>query len=446
MSDGLKLLASIVEHGSTSSFRDLSTDLFVDTNEREVYEYIRQHYRRYSSLPTISTVEDDAQISLPNSPEKVAYYLQRVQDRSMFNVVRPIWNELREALVDTNPEHVRQLAFDLSAGCRTTSAVHDLRTLGDMSQAMLDLYERNHLTFGISGIPTGFPPLDRETDGFQNGDLITLVARLGIGKTHLLIHMAKTAWMRGRSVLFVSMEMTLEQIANRFYAQYARVNPDCVRKGQLGHYAKPKWQRAVQELSESHRLHLFAGNMGKRVEDIDGLIQEINPDIIYIDGMYLMTPSSAPRTTNRYEKVAFVLDELKRATIERNRPIVATTQFSRDAGKGGTKGSLESIGFTDAIGTHSSIVISATTPEDDNSPRPRTRVIEVLKGREGEVARFTVNFGISSGDFTTVGDTHRAATIEQNMADTGVEDGPIDPAVTTPPPPQGDFGWSGDQQ
>jgi replicative DNA helicase len=161
--------------------------------------------------------------------------------------------------------------------------------------------------------------------------------------------------------------------------------------------------------------------MGKRADDIDILIQELSPDIIYLDGMYLVMPANAPRNTNRYERVGYVLDELKRMTIERDRPIVSTTQLNREAaGKKSKKAGLETLGYSDAIGTHSSVVLGMKMPDKVSLSRPNARFIEIFKGREGEAENFTINYSLTPVDFSECqleDDTDSGATSRRGTAE-----------------------------
>ena len=84
------------------------------------------------------------------------------------------------------------------------------------------------------------------------------------------------------------------------------------------------------------------------------------------------------------------MDDLKALTLESDRPLLQSTQFNRAAGKGGAEGSLETIGYTDAIGTHSSQVVAAKMGPTDN-PR-MSRLLQFLKGREGETGSVAINF------------------------------------------------------
>ena len=389
MSEGLRLIASVLEHGSSSAFRSFDRDMFVGDDELAAFDFVRSHFRNYSELPDHTTVRRDLGVRMPAAPEAVDYYLERVRARSMFNEIRPLYNDLRSLLTNGETDRVRDHIAQMHSACRVHTAEQDLLPLSEVTASVLSHYWENRGR-GLMGIPTGWPTLDEETGGYQDGDLVVWAARPSAGKTHLLIHQAKNSWLLGKSVLFVSMEMTLRQIGNRFFAHYAGIDPDCVRKSQLSFWGERRLVAAGEELQSSQRFWLYAGNMGKKTDDLDSVIQEINPDVVYLDGIYLMKPShrAERKAGDRYTAIAYVLDDLKQITIKRNKPIVCTTQFNRD---GAAKPSLETLGYTDALGTHASIVLGVSKPEGDEL-RPNKRIIEVLKGREGEAVTFATDY------------------------------------------------------
>jgi hypothetical protein len=118
---------------------------------------------------------------------------------------------------------------------------------------------------------------------------------------------------------------------------------------------------------------------------------------VFLDGTYLIHPS-VKSAMKRIERVAEVFDELKGLTITSDTPIVNTMQFNRQAGAGGKDGSLENIGFTDAVGMHSSIVLGLKFGPTEN-PRA-SRTMEFLKGREGEVGAVHMNFKFAPVDMS----------------------------------------------
>lgn len=424
MSLGLQLLSAISENGSTTTFRELDAQLLVDDDELNVHRFMREHYRRHGQLPSIETIAEETRVELPLVDEPVDYYVGKVRDRRVYSEVRDEYGNLRQHIANSNIEGMMSSAGEIRRICTPySSQQQELQTLADISPHLLEDYDRSHARPGLSGVKTGWDYLDNETGGFQNGDFIVFTARPAQGKTWLLIHSARTAWLSGKSVLFVSMEMPLKRIASRFAAAHANLDPDCVRKGQLSHWGREYYQEASESLYRANNFHLYAGNFKKTTADVDALIQELNPDVVYIDGIYLMRPANPSSRAGRYEAAAYVVDEINQMALMRNRPVVTTTQFGRAAGKRGKEGSLENIGYTDAISTHATIAIAIQTGSSVFRPirtlvqnsdgtqelalvgnRESTpyRILDIMKGREGESGKFAINFGFAPTLFSEV--------------------------------------------
>jgi replicative DNA helicase len=396
MSDGKKLVSALLAAGSVETLRLVSDDLFLD-DELSLFRYVRTHMRRYSELPRIATIEADLQIRLPRCDEPVAYYLRRVYDRKLHTELREGFNGLRNALQTSDLDAARALVEGMRTSCRVSSPDNDMANLSEASLRVMQMYDEAHLNPGMSGVPTGWPRIDQQTGGYQRGDLVTWVARMGVGKTFLMLKQALHAWENGYSVLIVSMEMTIEQIVRRILGLQAGINPDYIRKGTMCEFSHRRLNRYVESIAQADRLHIFAGSFSKKVGDLDVLINELCPDIVYIDGAYLMHPDTPLRGGSRLDRVPEVYDALKRMTITADRPIVTTTQFSRQAGKRGKDGSLETISFSDAIAMHSSLVFGI---KEGVPPFQTTRrVVDVMKGREGESGEFQINYQFTPVDF-----------------------------------------------
>jgi hypothetical protein len=103
---------------------------------------------------------------------------------------------------------------------------------------------------------------------------------------------------------------------------------------------------------------------------------------------------------SKVEKVSEVFDDLKKLTLSNNVPCIVTTQFNRTAGKKGKDGSLENIAFSDAISTHSSIVMSIN---EGKAPNANTqRVVTTLKDREGAGGQYHIYYKFAPMDFSEV--------------------------------------------
>lgn len=406
MSEGLKLLKTILVNNSTEKLYDIDSDIFVDGEERESYLYVVDHYKNYGVLPSISTLEDFMQMDFPRADEPTDFYLNNCLDRELFGNIRPVFSDLQTAMRQQDSETIRRVCGDLHSIANSSRGSESIMTVDELAQMVRINYDRASRTPGLQGIPTGWYSVDKETLGWQKGDLNIFVARAGSGKTNYLLHSCRHAWKKGKSVLLASMEMASSQIMNRFVAQCAGINPTHLRKGTLCDWTKRRVDAVLEGMQGDAGFHLYAGEFkGKSVEDLDKIIQEYSPDAVYVDGLYLMTSKSAPKTVSRYEKVAYVVDGLKSSALERNRPIIGTTQFNRSSGGRNSAGSLETLGFTDTLATHTSIVISIRNPHDDPSVHPPKRVFEFLKGREGEQGSVLINHTFTPLCFDEVRET-----------------------------------------
>lgn len=399
MSDGLRLLSSICVNNSTTLLREIQRDVFVE-EEIAVYDMVRSHYRQYGRLPNIETVEDESGVSMPDAPEVAEYYVRRVQDRRMYSLLRDEFTALREALRDFNMRGARDIVTRMQSCTRVARTETDIRNLQEAFASVIAEYEEAARSPGLSGIPFGWDHIDIATNGLMSGDLVSIVARPGMGKTYILLRMAMTAASLGFSALVVSMELTIEQMVRRYSAMSAGINPEFLRRGALSSYAERRLRNHMDQLAHAENIHFLSGGFNKTPDDVDLIVQEYSPDIVYIDGAYLMKPAQRRPNASRIEVVAEVFDSLKQMTLTRRIPVVVTTQLNRMAGKKGKDSSLETIAYSDTIATHSSLVISL---QEGEAPYQKTRRnLSFLKGREGESGDFPIHYEFTPINFSPV--------------------------------------------
>lgn len=388
MSDGLKLLSLIVENGSGSLLREIPSDLFVE-DEVEVYRFIRSHYRRYSSIPALATVEEELDIELPEAEEAPEYYRKKLYDRRLYSQLRGHFSRFRDCLSTFDMDNAREVIAEMNSATRIIHADNDIRNVSEAGRDVLERYDFVHSHPGLSGIPTLWSKYDEVTGGYQSGDLITYVARPEMGKTATMLRHASAAFATGASVLIVTMEMTIEQIVRRLLGLLTGVDPNLIKRGQLSTSARRRLGEYVDTIAGADRLKIFSGGMKKHVSDVDLLVQEFCPDIVFIDGIYLMSAENKSIRTMT-ERVSEVFTEAKQLSLARNIPTVVTTQYNRVAGKKGKDGSLETIAYSDAISTHSSIILSIQEGLPGRERETRTALL--IKGREGETGAFPYNY------------------------------------------------------
>jgi replicative DNA helicase len=407
MSEGLRLLSAIIDTGSAGTLLRLDADLFIDA-ESDAYDFVRDHYRQYRELPQIGTVQTECNIRLPAANEPLQFYIDQVTDRHSYNIVRERYADLREQLVERNMEgvgdSVAAMAMALRGRERSGVVVGMSEALGMVVQRL----DETRGMGGMTGISSGWEGLDEITGGYQNSDLITWVGRPATGKTYQLLKQAMAAHAAGHTPLFVTTEMGVEQIARRYVALELGINPTLLKMNTVSSYMMRRIRALRAEMLNDARFRIFSVGMGTKVSAVEGLIQEFGPDAVYLDGAYLLHPTAKGKM-NRIERVGEVFDELKGLTISAGIPIINTMQFNRQAGKDGKEGSLETIGFTDAVGMHSSIVLRVGFGPTTN-PRD-SRESEFMKGREGETGSIYTHFKFAPVNFSEMsGDEVQTAT------------------------------------
>lgn len=401
MSEGLNLLSAVVRTGSTQTLARLNDSLFVDS-EIEIYRWIKAHHERYGEVPTSRQTDSHwGRGTLPTTDGAVDYYFTQLRERAYYNTMRPQFTQLRDMLVARDMPAVSELVQELYLSSRDMQETQEVVSLGQAARQVLETYEHAHWNPGLQGVPTGFPYLDEETSGYQNGDLIFWVARPGMGKTYFLLWQALTARSAGRSLLFVSMEMPALAIARRIVSLLSGIEVKYIISGQLPTRQMRIIEDAIHDLEENRSFNIVEGNFKKNMGEIDSLIHEHSPDAIYIDGIYLMNPNNTAKLSGkRSDKTEVVVGDIKRATIIHNRPIICTNQFNRAAGNKGEKGDLTSISYSDAVGTDSSLVIGISPGNKGHKETRRT--LSLMKGREGAKGDWCVNYTFKPVDFSEV--------------------------------------------
>ncbi len=212
-------------------------------------------------------------------------------------------------------------------------------------QRIEDLRHKNE---DVSGVPSGFPSLDRVTYGWQNTDLIILAARPAVGKTAFALNLARNAVMNANKktpVALFSLEMSAGQLVQRLLSAQSEIWLEKIARGKLEeHEMKQLYARGIQELAQAP---LFiddtpALNIFELRAKCRRLKNKHNIGMVIIDYLQLMSGTGENRSTNREQEISNISRNLKGLAKELNIPIIALSQLSRavetrSAGKDGNK-------------------------------------------------------------------------------------------------------------
>lgn len=195
---------------------------------------------------------------------------------------------------------------------------------------------------GLTGVPTGFIDLDRLTSGWQPSDLIIMAARPGMGKTSLVLSIAKNASLDyQKGVAVFSLEMASIQLAQRMISMESEVPLHKMRNGQLDEDEWKRLKEAIERISDAPvyiddtpGINIFELRAKCRRMKLQYDIQ-----LIIIDYLQLMSGGGeGSKGGNREQEVSAISRALKGLAKELNVPVIALSQLSRAVEtRGGSK-------------------------------------------------------------------------------------------------------------
>lgn len=182
------------------------------------------------------------------------------------------------------------------------------------------------ITGELKPISTGFSELDAVLGGLNKSDLILIGARPGMGKTSFALSLARNVAINGHKVLFFSMEMTKEQLAQRVISTETRISSEKLRDGRISTEEWLLLAKAASRLNDC--LLYFDDNSNITVADMKATARRLREvRCVFVDYLGLVRPGS--RRENRVQEVSEITRNLKLMAKELNIPVVCCAQLSR---------------------------------------------------------------------------------------------------------------------
>jgi len=187
-------------------------------------------------------------------------------------------------------------------------------------------------------IPFDISYLNKITKGgLSNKTLNIALAGTGVGKSLFMCHMASASLLQGRNVLYITMEMAEEKIAERIDANLLDINIQTLSDPM---YSKQKYTSAMDKLKHKTQGRLVIKEYptaSAHVGHFKALLNELSmkkgfdPDIIFVDYLNICASSRYKGTiVNSYTYVKAIAEELRGMAGEYNVPVVSATQTTRN--------------------------------------------------------------------------------------------------------------------
>jgi replicative DNA helicase len=171
--------------------------------------------------------------------------------------------------------------------------------------------------------------------GLPNKTLNIALAGTGVGKSLFMCHMASSSLLSGYNVLYITMEMAEEKIAERIDANLLNVNIQ-----EITDLPRPMFESKVSNLAKKTQGNLIikeyptasahSGHFKALLNEL-ALKKSFRPDIIFIDYLNICASSRyrGNGNVNSYSYIKSIAEELRGLAVEANVPIVSATQTTR---------------------------------------------------------------------------------------------------------------------
>lgn len=236
----------------------------------------------------------------------------------------------------------------------------DLTTLAAAATQAMARHRTSSERGKASSIPTGLAGIDRVMGGLFGGELIVVAARPGEGKTAIAQQIALDASIAGKSVLFVTLEMTAEELATRALCNLSGVNGQLVRTGAVNEHELRLMEAAKNEYMVDSRFQIYAPGKAT-VRQITAAAKlaggASKVELLVVDYINIVTPSDWKR--QRHEQVGQITRDLKQLAQELSIPVIALSQLSRSAD--GEKPKLSHLKESSSVEQDADVVLALHT-------------------------------------------------------------------------------------
>ncbi|KPG68740.1 MULTISPECIES: replicative DNA helicase [unclassified Enterococcus] len=253
----------------------------------------------------------------------------------------------------------------------------------------------------ITGLPTGYPALDKMTAGLQKEELIILAARPAVGKTAFALNIAQNVGTKtDRSVAIFSLEMGAESLVNRMLCAEGSIEAGHLRTGQL---SEEEWRNLIVAMGSLSNASIYIDDTpGIKISEIRARCRKLaqekgNLGLILIDYLQLIEGTGRE---NRQQEVSEISRQLKKLAKELKVPVIALSQLSRGVEQRQDKrpvlsdiresGSIEQDADIVAFLYRDDYYRSEEGDDDNQEEQQDNNVIEVIIEKNRSGARGTV--------------------------------------------------------
>lgn len=385
----------------------ITKEYFTTPEAVELYEFLRNQYFNPATMGEVPSI-DLVKIHFPGfypmyPPDSVSLLADQLRNEKIKLDIMQLAQDLLVRAEKDPKDALAQLRAKTSV-ISTLEEAGDELSMAGAHDLLRQNYERVQNLDGLLGLPFPWKAVNDETQGMQNGQFIVIYGRPKSMKSWVSIWIAVFIYVFCRKrVLFYTREMPPRQVAQRAAAAIARVDYKAFLQGRLQPELKERVFTILRELLEDEQAAIrYGGNQpmflivsdrkkgsrgdGGGVGWLQQKIRDYRPDIVFVDGMYLMKDDRTNSRSIDWKNIAHISQDLKMTAGDFDIPVVGVTQANRKAEDGKGK-DLTELSYADSLGQDADAVfrVSKKTVVNEQTKQKTTELYLTAPGlREGD--------------------------------------------------------------
>ncbi len=346
------VLGAILLESSALEYIELAPEDFYLNNNRLIFEAIQQLKSERKPIDILTVIEElqankklqeaGGPLYIADLSDKIAsaahieYHAAIIKQKS---VARKIITHSHEIIVNAYDESqdvgdtielIEKSLTEIKTGSTAADYLNTKQAIQKTLKYLADIQARKEEGRSIA-ITTGLKTLDEQFNGgWTAPDLIILGGRPGMGKTQFALHFAKAAAKQQKHTLFISIEMTVEQLILRVLTEDERLHLYDMKTGQLD---QEDWKAIDEKVSEfeNDSLYIADDHNVRNLNNIKSLARKLHRqsrlDLLIIDYLQLIKTNQTFGT--RDIEIGHITGELKNLAKELNIPVILLAQLNR---------------------------------------------------------------------------------------------------------------------
>jgi replicative DNA helicase len=381
---------------------------------KRYYNIITEFYSKYKKPPTFNILKNTAE---SNDDLIFIEYLEKIDCPEgeigyFIDLVKARYNEylIKRLVKDTEMSDFNDSAEDINLSFKKTlSKIDRLNRAAVFSEGLIsqsvderinNYQHKKENPNEIAGILSGYKEIDEYTYGLKNSEFMVIVGASSSGKSMLMLNIAINAWLGsnipamyngkniyddGKNIVYVSLEMSKDQLEARVDANIAQIRHKALTRGHLSEYEMETWNNSLAFTKDyNKKFYILDMPRGSKTMDIEARLESISAefdiDLLCVDYLGIMKPN------NDYGQdwldtghVAADMHELcrKKALAV----ISAAQKKARDKKAKKDSNDIEDIGRSKLVGDNANIVLIIETRDEEHLREDMN--VHIAKNRDG---------------------------------------------------------------